>query len=394
MIHYLELVVAFVIGIVLAWIIIPRIFLLSFRLRLFDSINFRKIHVRITPRLGGIAFSPSIIVAVALVALLHKLLTGYDLFTTDHALNIPSLFACLFMVYLMGAMDDLIGVRYRAKLLVQTVCGIVMVASGCYIDNLCGLFGLTVISPWVGMPLSVVIFVYIMNAFNFIDGMDGLATSLALIAFVFIGVMLVMAQWWLYACLVAATIGVLSLFFYYNVFGEPHRKRKIFMGDTGSLTIGLLITALALGLGRSEALKDAAVPDALFVAFSVLIVPIFDVARVVLHRVRTGNNPFLPDRNHIHHKFMALGFSSARSVVSITVMALGFALMNLGLLRVVSVTWLLLIDIALWSLMHVLMSLRIGLGKRKDGEHSASWSSSPGISKNEEADDSPAVAST
>lgn len=355
-IHYVEILMACALGIGLGRVMIPQIFLLSFRFRLFDCIDPRKIHEKVTPRLGGIAFFPCIVGAVSFVAVFHNLVTGATLFKVGSSVNLLSLFAGLFVVYLIGLTDDLVGVRYRTKLLAQTLCGVLLAASGCYLNNLYGLFGINELPQWIGMPLTVFVCVYLMNAFNFIDGLDGLASGLSIMAFATLGYMFVLLHWWIHAYITSAAIGVLTLFFYFNVFGESHRRRKIFMGDAGSLTIGLLLSALLVRLGMSHPDKDLLLPDAFFIAFSFLIVPVFDVARVVLHRLRTGKNPFLPDKNHIHHKFIALGCSRNTAMLLILGIALAFALFNICLIHYLSVTLLFGIDVLLWTLMHMLLS--------------------------------------
>lgn len=357
-VYYVELLLACAWGALLGRIVIPQIFSLSFRLRLFDGVDSRKIHENVTSRLGGIAFFPCIIGAISFVAIFHNLITGTTLLKVGSSVNLLSFFASLFVVYLIGVMDDLVGLRYRAKLLAQTVCGILLVASGCYLNNLYGLFGIHEIPQWIGMPLTVFVCMYLMNAFNFIDGLDGLAAGLSIMVFMALGYMFMLLHWWMHAYIASATVGVLALFFYFNVFGESHRRRKIFMGDTGSLTIGLLLSILVVRLSMSHPDKNLVLPDAFFIAFSFLIVPVFDVARVVLLRLRTGKSPFLPDRNHIHHKFMAMGFSKHKAMMLILGIALAFTLFNLLLIHYLSITLLFVLDVLLWTLMHVLLSMK------------------------------------
>ena len=109
----------------------------------------------------------------------------------------------------------------------------------------------------------------------------------------------------------AATFGVLVPFFYYNVFGNADRARKIFMGDTGSLTLGYTLCFLAIKYCQFAPSVVISSDDAFFIAFSTLLLPAFDVIRVVLYRLRNGRNPFEPDKNHIHHKLLAIGLTPA-----------------------------------------------------------------------------------
>ena len=271
-----------------------------------------------------------------------------------------SIYLCgLFLLYLTGMMDDLIGVRYRSKFLIQILCGILLVASGLCFDNLYGLFGIEAMPYYIGAPFTVFIIVYILNAINLIDGIDGLASGLSIIAFFAFGCMFIRLQWWMYAFICLATIGVLLPFFYYNVYGNVHRGRKIFMGDTGSLTIGMLLAVMAIRLSMSDPLKESTFPGAVVIAFSFLIVPMLDVVRVVLHRWRERKPLFLPDRNHIHHKFIALGLSQRQAMACIIGIALSFAVVNVFLIHCLSTTILFLLDVAVWTVLHCYITVRI-----------------------------------
>lgn len=241
---YFETLAAFAVSCLLSAMIIPKISLIAFRRRLFDPLDDRKLHTTHIPRLGGIAFFPCIIMPISLVIACHNLCTDSNLLSWEQSTCLLTLFSCLFMLYLMGMRDDLIGMRYRAKFIIQTLCGLLLVASGFCFDNLYGLFGIYELPYYVGIPFTVFIIVYIMNAINLIDGIDGLASGLSMIAFFAFGCMFVCLHWWLYAFISFAALGALIPFFYYNMFGQTRRGRKVFMGDTGSLTIGLLLAVM------------------------------------------------------------------------------------------------------------------------------------------------------
>lgn len=355
----------FILGWCMSATVLPRISLVSFRKKLFDQPDSRKVHTSPIPRLGGIAFFPCISVAVSLSVVCYNLITGDNMLDVHLTTRLLALFCSLFMLYLMGIMDDLIGVRYRSKFVIQILCGSLLVASGIYFDTLYGLFGIYEIPVWIGMPFTVFITVFILNAINLIDGIDGLASGLSLIAFLAFGCLFVRLEWWLYAFLAFAAFGVLIPFYYYNVFGKVRRGRKIFMGDTGSLTIGLLLAAMAVRLSMADPAKDNLFPGAIVIAFSFLIVPMLDVVRVVIHRLRNGKNPFLPDKNHIHHKFMALGMPQRKAMVSILGIASFFALTNVIAIYYISVTALFLADVSAWTLYHICITLKINKKNRE-----------------------------
>ena len=138
------------------------------------------------------------------------------------------------------------------------------------------------------------------------------------------------------------------------------------MGDTGSLTIGMLLAVMVIRLSMSDPVKESTFPGSIVIAFSFLIVPMFDVIRVVIHRLRNGKNPFLPDRNHIHHKFIALGMSQRKAMVSIVIMAALFALGNCFLIHCLSVTSLFLLDVAIWTVIHCYITVKINRKHRAE----------------------------
>ena len=358
-IHLAEIIIVFTLGWCMSASVLPKISLVSIRKRLFDRVDSRKIHTGPIPRLGGIAFFPCISVAVSLVIVFHNLYSGVNLLDMDLTTRLLALFSSLFLLYLMGMMDDLIGVRYRSKFVVQIMCGVLLVFSGIYFDTFYGLFGIYEIPTWIGKPFTVFITVFILNAVNLIDGIDGLASGLSIIAFLAFGCMFARLEWWLYALISFTALGVLIPFFYFNVFGQVKRGRKIFMGDTGSLTIGLLLATLAVRLSMTDSEKETVIPGAIVIAFSFLIVPMLDVVRVVLHRVRNGKNPFMPDRNHIHHKFMALGMSQRKAMVFILSIASFFALTNVFAIHHIPVTALFLTDVVVWTLFHISITAKI-----------------------------------
>ncbi len=362
------LLLSFFISLGFSFFIIPRILVISFKKHLFDIPNERKVHQGIVPRLGGVSFFPAIIFTLSLMVGLNRIY-GDDLFPSLIVVSDTAVLSfglsSLLLLYLTGITDDLIGVRYRQKFIVQILCAGLLVCSGLWLNNLYGIFGIYELPDWVGIPFTIFIIVFITNAINLIDGIDGLASGLSGIALLFFAVLFVYQQEWLYAALAIITLGTIIPFFYYNVFGNPKRGRKIFMGDTGSLTIGLILSILAIRFSMYDESILHQIPDAIVIAFSVLITPVFDVVRVILHRMRFKKNIFSPDKNHIHHKFLALGFSHQTAMVIILLISAGFAAMNLLLLTHVNITVLLILDIVIWTLMQLYLTHQIQ--KKKAG---------------------------
>ena len=263
------------------------------------------------------------------------------------------------MLYLVGIADDLIGVRYRAKFFIQIVCGIMLVAGGVELSDLHGMLFIHSMPFWVSIPLTIFVTVFIINAINLIDGIDGLASGLCSIAFLFYGLTFIWFHQYLYAMLAFATLGVLIPFYYYNVFGKAEKGRKIFMGDTGSLTIGIMLCFLSMQVSHLSTTASPHHVNPFVMAFAPLLVPCFDVVRVYLHRVKNGKNPFLPDKNHIHHKLLAIGMRQRTAMVSIVLTSTVLTFLNILLSAYINSNLLLCMDIVLWTTANILITKKI-----------------------------------
>ncbi|MDC1767467.1 MULTISPECIES: MraY family glycosyltransferase [Bacteroides] len=349
-----------------AGIVIPQILLIAFRKQLFDVPNERKIHQCAVPRLGGIAFKPVVFLSFALLLGVNLLLGNQEIQIEigKNACSLSFAFCTIMILYLVGIADDLIGVRYRAKFVIQILCGIMLIAGGICVNSLHGVLGIYAIPAWIGYPLTIFITVFIINAINLIDGVDGLASGLSSIACLFYGIIFFILHQYLYAMLSFATLGVLVPFFYYNVFGNPDKQSKIFMGDTGSLTIGMVLCFLSLKLLQYfPGSASTHLPNVLVLAFSPLLIPCFDVVRVYLHRVRNGKNPFLPDKNHIHHKLLAIGIRQRIVMLIIVLASVLLILCNILLSQYIEVTLLFIADIVVWITANIWLSNKIKSSK-------------------------------
>lgn len=351
----------FCIALSLTGVIIPQILLIAFRKKLFDDIDERKIHKGVVPRLGGIAFLPAIIFSICLVLAVCMSLgnNNVGLVFSEIGQSVLFLMCAEMLIFLVGMADDLIGVRYKAKFVAQIICAVFICAAGAYIHDLGGMFWIHEIPAWFGWCISGFIVVYIVNAINLIDGIDGLASGLSGIALIFYGIVLTLSHQWVLALLAWAQLGTLVPFFYYNVFGNPQKQKKIFMGDTGALTVGMLLSFIALSITNLNDVRISAEYNKIVLAFSPLIIPAFDVIRVYLHRIRHHRNPFLPDKCHIHHKLLALGFNQRTSLCMILLASVAFMVVNILLSPYVSSTILLIADLVLWVGVNYYITLMI-----------------------------------
>ena len=352
----LFLLFGFLFAVSLGMVIIPRILVISHKKRLYDVPDARKVHTMPVPRLGGLSFFPVILMSMFLVI-------GFRLYFWDmdsSSLSFNMLYEYLFLfvgmtlLYLVGVCDDLVGVGYRYyKFAVQIAAAFLLVLSGNWFDSFGGLFGIYSVPVWVGVPFTVFIVVYITNAINLIDGIDGLASGLCCIALSVLSVIFFLRGQYVYALLAICTLGILMPFWCYNVFGNANRGHKLFMGDAGSLTLGYVISFLIIHMSVTNEVSPTLSNPYMVIAFSTVLVPLLDVIRVVLHRLREHKNPFLPDKNHFHHKLLRTGMRVRMVMVTILGIALSFIGLNAWLAWWMNITFLLAINLILWSLLHL-----------------------------------------
>ena len=165
--------------------------------------------------------------------------------------------------------------------------------------------------------------------------------------------------------LAAAGAGTLLPFFYYNVFGDAKKQKKIFMGDTGALTTGMILIFLAIAILHAPGVPFVRDYNPVIIGISPLIIPCFDVVRVYIHRLRHHRNPFLPDQSHIHHKLLALGFNQRISLIIIMLWSMFFIVINLLLCPYLNPTFIIMIDIVIWTMGNFALSILIS---RKENE--------------------------
>lgn len=357
------LLLPFIIAFALSSVVIPYVFLITYRRRLFDPVNVRKIHQSIVPRLGGVAFVPiqCCVLAISIVVIykvpvISDLIGGLNIQTHVVFPMFIMLMCGLVVLYLVGIADDLIGVGNKSKFVVQLVVASFFPLSGLWINNFYGVGFMVELSPWFGIPFTMFVTILIINAINLIDGLDGLCSGLVVVACLVFGILFVYYQAWIHALLSFVTLGVLLPFFYYNVIGISKRRRRIFMGDTGSTTLGYTLAFLAISFSMHEVGVKEFSEGAIVVAASVLIVPVFDVARVMIVRFISGQPIFKPDRNHLHHKLIRSGFSHRSAMITIVMFSVFYALFNIILVQYISNNILLLLNFFVWLFVTIIFN--------------------------------------
>jgi UDP-N-acetylmuramyl pentapeptide phosphotransferase/UDP-N-acetylglucosamine-1-phosphate transferase len=339
----------------LAIVIIPKLLVIATERKLFDLPDDRKTHNHPVPRIGGVSFFPCILFSMLLIIGLSAEYSPDNQMLAD--CSGFSLFFCgLTLLYLCGVKDDIVGLSYRYKFIVQILVSLIIVSSGIYINDLYGFMGINALAPYIGIPLTIGAIILIINAINLIDGIDGLASGLSLFALGVYGSLFILDNQWIYAAIAFSTVGVLIPFFFYNVYGSVQRQRKIFMGDSGSLSLGLILAFLAIRYACNTGSTSINIETVLVVAFSPILLPILDVMRVIFYRIKNKKHLFKPDQNHIHHKLLNMGLTKSISLVVIMFYNVCICMMNFFIIRYVNVMIVFSLDVVIWILANMLIS--------------------------------------
>lgn len=357
----------FILSVIMVAIALPKLIDFAIKKHLYDLPDSRKIHKFPIPRIGGVAFLPIVIIASAIILLLcSRLLTPNDqLWQNARAEHFIAYFGGGVMLFLVGLYDDIWGASYKIKFLVQLIAAIFLCIAGLWVADFHGLLFIHRLPFWVGIPITIAMVVYVTNATNLIDGIDGLLSGLSIIALGVNCILNYITHNILHAVVAASLMGAIVVFFYYNVFSK---KKKTFMGDAGSLTIGYTLSFLIIHYwqARTDVVSDS-YDFPCIVATSTLIIPCFDVVRVFASRIRDGRNPFLPDKNHIHHKFMRAGLTPHWTMATILLLSSAFVLVNYIASLFLNFTFILLLDIALFIAIHLITNRFIHKKERPMG---------------------------
>lgn len=353
---------AFLTSATLSGMLIPRILSRSLKKGHLDKPNYRKMHSGYASRLGGLSFLPEMLFSVALVIGIYIFTDASDFFCFQgfSLFSGGFLFLSAAFVYFTGVVDDLKGLNYRIKLIALSLTGISCYCSGLRMPSLAGLLGIGQLPQMVNALAVVFLVVAVIVAINLIDGIDGLASGLSSLAFIYYGTLFIKYGAYSYALGVFALLGVIVPFFFYNTYNKS-TKHRIFMGDTGSMTLGLSLVVCALLVNslnpQSEDLN-------LVKAFVPLMVPCLDAFRVFVYRFAHHLSPFHPDKNHLHHKLCAMYNSQNTARRIILLVAIVYAAANILLMTYtdININILLAIDVLLYFAWNIILSKRL---KRK-----------------------------
>jgi UDP-GlcNAc:undecaprenyl-phosphate/decaprenyl-phosphate GlcNAc-1-phosphate transferase len=324
--HWVLIILGLTVAFCLTGYIIPSIVNISRAKKLCYCPNSRTSHYIDTPTFGGIAVFIGFVLSMVLVS------GNNSIFEQRY------IFAALIIVFFIGIKDDILVIDPLKKLAGQIIAASILVLfADIRISNLYGLFHVGQLPYIASLLVTVFVFIVIINGFNLIDGIDGLASGAGMVS------SLVFAIWFWktgdipYAIFCFSFIGSLAAFFVYNVFGK---KNKIFLGDTGSMLIGFILSILTCHFLQEELASPGNIefPAAPALVIGILIIPLFDSLRVFILRVSDGKSPFKADRQHLHHRLLQLGYSHLKATlvllsINILFMISCFELQGIGIIK-------------------------------------------------------------
>jgi len=297
---------------------IPSLIKLAYQKRLFDdpALEERKIHKYRTPNLGGIAVLTSFAFTSCLC------ISGNLLPYANYV------FASGLLIFLVGLKDDLAALNPYKKFVAQAITAFIVVYfADIRLSSLYGIFGVHEIHPVISYPFSTLLIVFIINAFNLIDGINGLLGSVSLIVGLTFGWLFFRMEEFGLALLAISMAGAVLGFLRYNA-----GKARIFMGDAGAYTIGFIISVLAIQFIELNKFPsytgtgDSPFQSVPAVTMAILIVPILDTLRVIVIRLVQGKSPFIADRNHLHHRLLDTGMNHTQATLVLS----GFNFLMIG----------------------------------------------------------------
>lgn len=295
---------SFLMAFIITYLSVPSIIQLAKLKKLYDEPNHRKEHITRIPTLGGLA-------------LFVGFFFSFIFWSSDYRMaGFNSILASLVILFVVGIKDDLYPMPARKKLLAQILAALIVVIQGdLRITNLYGLLSIHDLPYWVTVVITTVAILAIMNGFNLIDGINGLAAGISVIVLATYGYWFYRMGDVVFLILCLTLIGALLAFLRYNFFNA-----SIFMGDSGSLVIGYLISIITIRFIQESRIHE---PNIFFsiaaavYAFNLLIIPLFDTMRVFAVRLLKGRSPFTADRNHIHHTLIDIGLTHKQAALTL-----------------------------------------------------------------------------
>jgi len=295
-------------------LVIPILRKIAFRINMVDKPNLRKVHSAHIPLVGGIGIFIATTLALWLASPFEPGIFG-----------LKNIYLAISLLLLMGVIDDFFDLRASMKLIIQLVLAHFVYSQGVKIESLHGIFGLYELAEWMQYGLTIMVIAGAVNAFNLMDGIDGLAAGLAMAGLTVFTFLALLTNQYLLVLIFVTYIGGLLAFLRYNL----SKDQKVFMGDAGSLMIGFFLVISGIKLIQA-AQSTANISLVILGVLAVLLVPVFDALRVFRRRLKSGKSPFSADKTHLHHLVLTTGLRHKAS--SLGIISLMIAIITIGFL--------------------------------------------------------------
>lgn len=316
-----QIILPFLVALTSTIVILPYVIRVAKEKKLFDIPNERKIHTALIPRFGGLAIFFGLLVSILMFI---DLFNNYSFFY---------LFTSIIILFSIGIIDDVKGMRAMDKFYVQIFAAFIVAYGGFRLESLYGLFGVYELPIGVQYILTTLIIVGVTNAYNLIDGIDGLAGGIGLINFVVLGMIFLHLNNLSFAIISFVFAGSILGFLTFNF-----QPAKIFMGDAGSLIVGFsMITIGIYAINNNELVSNMRyVTNINIIIGSIVFLPVMDTLRVFFLRLIHKKSPFTPDKNHIHHILLNQGLNHRSSslmlyAANILIIIMGFILKDISI---------------------------------------------------------------
>jgi UDP-GlcNAc:undecaprenyl-phosphate GlcNAc-1-phosphate transferase len=330
-----------VLSLLLSLLYIPMLKKIAVKINLVDKPNFRKVHINNVPLIGGIS--------IVFTTLTVILISGNCLYILKEYLSI---FSAAFTVLILGVLDDKNDIRPKYKLAIQLILSFIIALSGIRIFSFYGLFGVYEIAIWLQYGITILIITGVVNAFNLIDGVDGLLGSLSLLGFTMFLLASIYYKDYYLGIISVIFIGAIIGFLRFNLSEE-----KIFMGDSGSLFLGFTLVTLGIQLmSKQDIQREYNYGYVFLVLVAFFSIPVLDSLRVYMGRIKRGKSPFLADKSHLHHLLLGAGLTHKKIALTVIILCLVFFFLGFGLITSYSTTLIIFsIMLVFWILIRLLL---------------------------------------
>jgi UDP-GlcNAc:undecaprenyl-phosphate GlcNAc-1-phosphate transferase len=343
---------------ILAILFIPFIKKLAIKINLVDKPNYRKVHTSAVPLIGGIS--------IAAIVYLVLIVSGIQLANLREYLPILS---SGFVLLVVGVIDDKTDLNAKYKLIIQLLLSFIIALSGTRITTFYGFLGVYEIATWAQYLLTIIVITGVVNAFNLMDGVDGLVGGLSLLGFTMFLISSVFYNDYFLGKISVIFIGAIIGFLKFNL-----SKNKIFMGDGGSLFLGFILVTFGIHfMEKQHATNNYGYAYGFLILVAFFSIPVLDSMRVYVGRMKQGNSPFKADKSHIHHLLLTAGLTHKKISLFVVIFCMILFFIGFGLISYFSTTIIILVIMTLfWAILKLLLminSLHEWKSKIKELEH-------------------------